>query len=156
MDETEFFASIKDQLAKFPTWSKSSAYIYDQFMGFYHAVAWSKEPWLLILMGIHGLLLVLVIFGRNMYRLQVIIFLGCTLAVFASEQINSLAGSKWREFSTQNYFDKHGVFMGTVFSAPLLVILTVQLLVTLATASQLVVAVKRHEFGIEKSKKKDQ
>src|SRR5437879_105757 len=127
MDEDKFYGYVKEQVAKLPSLQKSYAVIYDQFMGFYHAVSWSKEPWLQALLGMHALILLLVIFGRKRFYLQAAIFLTVSALVFTSERINKIAGERWKEFSTQNYFDSRGVFMGTVFAGPLLIILTIQL-----------------------------
>ena len=37
-----------------------------------------------------------------------------------SEDLNTYAAANWRSFSTQNYFDKNGVFFCTIVSVPLL------------------------------------
>ena len=155
MDEDKLYDMVKDQIGKLPTMKHSTAYMYDQIMGFYHAVSWSKELWLQILLAVHVILLLLVLFARKYAFLQGVIFLSSTAAVFMSERLNQIAKARWREFSTQNYFDEHGVFVGVVFAAPLMIILTIQLVLTLVDASRLVVKVKRLELGIEKSKKKD-
>ena len=155
MEENEFFETLHGHIAQLPSFQKSSAFIHDQAMGFYYAVAWKDEPWLIALLVMHGILLLLVVvFGRKSFLLQSTLFILMTVAVFASESLNRIGGELWNEFSTQNYFDEHGVFMGVVFAGPLMLILTIQLLLTLATASQLVVTVKRHELGIEKAKQK--
>lgn len=44
-----------------------------------------------------------------------------------SETINNYGMIYWKYFSKQNYFDKHGVFIGILFSAPLLIIGFIQL-----------------------------
>lgn len=144
---------VRDEISKFPSMSQSYMFFYDQAMGFYHAVSWSKEKWLQALLAGHVVTLLLIIFGQRFRTLQMIIFLtGCFL-IFMSEQLNTIGREHWKDFSTQNYFDTHGVFMSVVFSAPILINITIQLLVTLAVASNLVVKVKRHELGIERRKK---
>jgi len=153
MNEDTFYAHVKEQFSKLPPLRKSAMIIYDQAMGFYHAVSWSKEPWLQALLVLHLILLLLVVFGRRRFYLQSGIFFVCSAMVFAAESINKIASERWKEFSTQNYFDSRGVFMGTVFSGPILVILFVQLLLTLGSASRLVIAVKRHELGVDKKGK---
>ena len=40
-----------------------------------------------------------------------------------AEQLNLLGRQHWARFSTQNYFDPQGVFMSTLVSAPLLLIM---------------------------------
>ena len=37
-----------------------------------------------------------------------------------TEDLNAYLAANWRSFSTQNYFDKNGVFMCTIVSVPLL------------------------------------
>jgi len=152
MDEENFYEMVKEQVVKLPTFKKSSAYIYDQVMGFYYAVSWSREKWLQALIVTHIALLSLVIFARRFKLLQFVLFIGMTVAVFCSEYLNKMGGERWKEFSTQNYFDKHGVFTGTIYAGPLLLILTIQLILTLVDASRLVVTVKRLELGIDKKK----
>ena len=159
MDEDKLYEMVKEQVVKLPTFKRSTAYIYDQIMGFYYAVSWSKEPWLQAILATEALLLLLVLFGRRFYMLQVMIFLSITSAVFLSERLNRLGNERWKEFSTQNYFDEHGVFIGVVYAAPLLLILTLQLVLTLVDASRLVVKVKRFELGIDRKaneKKKEE
>lgn len=39
-----------------------------------------------------------------------------------SEIINTYLRHRWQEFSTQNYFDEHGIFMGVMWSGPLLIL----------------------------------
>jgi hypothetical protein len=153
MNEDEFLSTLQSHYTKLPSLQTSLAFFYDQTMGFYHAVAWKEEKWLMALFVFHCSHLALVIFGRKLFKLQFCLFITSCGLIFLSERINTIARENWREFATQNYFDKHGVFMGVVFSAPLLAILTIQLLVTLSEASELVVKVKRHEFGLEAKEK---
>lgn len=150
MEEEQFYSMVKEQLEKLPTFKRSSLYMYDQVMGFYYAVSWSKERWLQALLALHVVLLLLVLFARRFRDLQILLFLAVSGAIVNAEALNKLAEERWREFSTQNYFDKHGVFMSVVFSGPLLIILMLQLILTLIDASKLVVKVKRLELGIDK------
>ncbi len=39
--------------------------------------------------------------------------------MFARRHINSFAALHWRQFSAVNYFDRHGIFISAVVSAPL-------------------------------------
>lgn len=159
MNEEAFTKLFREELNKLPGLKKSSMYIYDQVMGFYYAVSWSKEPWLQALLVFHLITFLLVIFKRGNFPLQVSIFLTLSSVVFLAEHLNQMAADRWRDFSTQNYFDKHGVFVSVILSAPMLLILFLQLLLMLKDASHMVVKVKRHELGIEKAngqKKKEQ
>lgn len=153
MEEDAFYAMVRDQLNKLPGIKKSSLYIYDQVMGFYYAVSWSKEPWLQAILATHVLLFLLVIFARRNQVIQALIFLGSCAVIFFAESLNEMAGKRWREFSTQNYFDKHGVFTSVVLSTPLLLILFVQLLLTLRDASHMIVKLKRHELKLQRIEK---
>lgn len=42
--------------------------------------------------------------------------------VYFAENINTLGARHWTEFATQDYFDRHGVFISLLFSLPLMVI----------------------------------
>jgi hypothetical protein len=44
------------------------------------------------------------------------------LLCYFAETLNTLAREHWELFSTQQYFDKTGVFTSLVFSAPLILI----------------------------------
>lgn len=47
----------------------------------------------------------------------------CAVAsVYAAEYINDLGARHWREFATQNYFDRTGVFISLMFSLPIILI----------------------------------
>lgn len=39
-----------------------------------------------------------------------------------SEFINTCLRDRWQDFSRQNYFDEHGIFMGVMWAGPLLVL----------------------------------
>jgi hypothetical protein len=47
--------------------------------------------------------------------------------IFISERLNSECELHWKEFATQNYFDKSGAFAGMMFAGPLLTIGFIQL-----------------------------
>lgn len=40
----------------------------------------------------------------------------------SSEFINTYLRDRWHEFSRQNYFDEHGIFMGVMWAGPLLLL----------------------------------
>ncbi|RRT50079.1 hypothetical protein B296_00044128, partial [Ensete ventricosum] len=42
--------------------------------------------------------------------------------VYFAEWINSFLGKNWKSFSSQNYFDPHGLFISVLWSGPLLVL----------------------------------
>lgn len=39
-----------------------------------------------------------------------------------SEFINACLRDRWQDFSNQNYFDEHGIFMGVMWAGPLLIL----------------------------------
>lgn len=39
-----------------------------------------------------------------------------------SEFINTYLRNRWHDFSGQNYFDEHGIFMGVMWAGPLLIL----------------------------------
>ena len=43
------------------------------------------------------------------------------------EPLNTLARQHWASFARQNYFDPHGVFVGTTVAAPLLLAMFIAL-----------------------------
>lgn len=68
----------------------------------------------------------------------------------AAESLNGLAAKHWRLFSTQNYFDEHGVFASALFSTPLLFTAFVILLMTLKGTADLLVVAKRAELRLNR------
>ena len=77
------------------------------------------------------------------------------LYIFA-ESFNSYGAKNWQAFSTQNYFDKNGVFASVIFSSPLLILGVGIMLNALYETSQMLVTVKRLELGIDKRGKQDE
>ena len=67
--------------------------------------------------------------------------------LYLSERLNALAGTHWRAFSTQNYFDSKGVFTGVLWAAPLILLQTAMLAGFLYRAAKLLVALKRQQIG---------
>ena len=60
----------------------------------------------------------------------------------------------WAAFARQNYFDRRGVFISVMFSAPLLVLALFVLLNALRAASSLLVQVKKKELQAKRRKEK--
>lgn len=99
-------------------------------LAFSSAIDWT-ETWIQCLLYSHLLLFLLVILSRKNINLQTVLFLVITILVFLSEPMNSFGSSHWKEFSKQNYFDKNGIFIGILYSAPLLCIGFFQLVMIL-------------------------
>ena len=62
-------------------------------------------------------------------------------SIYMAERLNKVAAANWESFSTQNYFDRQGVFVSTLWSTPLLLIGTVMLFQSLYNASSLLIQV---------------
>nr|VDD03369.1 unnamed protein product [Brassica rapa] len=147
---------------------------YANFIGFFHAIDW-KEPWIMGLMAFHALFLMVTLLSRRHLNFHMFLFLfACKffytimisffflLSVFISyiqgshtslvggvyfaESLNRLLRKNWKSFSTQNYFDPHGVFLSVLWSGPLLVIAMIILINTLFSLCYLIVKWKRAEL----------
>ncbi len=57
-----------------------------------------------------------------------------------------MAAKHWKSFASQNYFDPNGVFVGTLFGAPLIFLALVILFNGLYASSKLLIEVKRKEI----------
>merc|ERR1712224_862850 len=99
---------------------------YESIMGFVSAVDWS-EKWIIGLVTLHICLLFSVVFFRKNINCQTVLFGIMCAIIFFLERLNSYGRRHWRDFSSQNYFDEHGVFIGGILAAPIFVILTLQL-----------------------------
>ena len=100
---------------------------YEALMGFYHAVAW-RDP------GVVALLAFPVAYGlvclalRNHPTVHIALFLLTCGLSYSATHVNTFLGARWRDFGfSQNYFDKHGVFMSSLFCAPLLLVVFAQM-----------------------------
>eukprot|EP00571_Detonula_confervacea_P016788 CAMPEP_0172298674 /NCGR_PEP_ID=MMETSP1058-20130122/1219_1 /TAXON_ID=83371 /ORGANISM="Detonula confervacea, Strain CCMP 353" /LENGTH=241 /DNA_ID=CAMNT_0013007959 /DNA_START=105 /DNA_END=830 /DNA_ORIENTATION=+ len=65
------------------------------------------------------------------------------IIVRLAERLNAIGASRWREFATQNYFDKNGIFMGIMVCAPLLMVCLFMLISMVMEASTLLVDVQQ-------------
>lgn len=82
------------------------------------------------------------------------------IIVRLAERLNAMGASRWREFSTQNYFDKNGIFMGIMVCAPLLLVCLLMLVSIIWEAQQMLLDVKKMKINKQtkqkQKKKKDQ
>jgi hypothetical protein len=83
-----------------------------------------------------------------------VIFVSIMSSVYMAERINTLAAANWDSFSTQNYFDKHGVFISTLWSTPLLLIGVVMLFQSLYNASSLLIQVPSRVLSLQSRTRK--
>jgi len=74
------------------------------------------------------------------------VFALCAFLVFIAERLNGLASKHWRAFSTQDYFDKEGVFTTTVFCVPLIAVLVVVLVNFLRLMASMMIQAKRAQL----------
>ena len=72
-----------------------------------------------------------------------------------SEYLNGIGARRWRDFATQNYFDRGGIFMGIMVCAPLLVTCAGMLFSLIREASYLLVDVKKMKMQ-QKQKQRSQ
>ena len=114
-------------------------------MGFVSAVRWT-EPWLVATLASLVVLLLAVVITRKRTNVQCILFVVISSVVFGAERINGFLDKHWAKFATQPYFDKHGVFISTVFTGPLLIIMMVIVLNLLSETVRLMIKSKRAEF----------
>lgn len=117
----------------------------EPILGFFHAVNWT-EPWLMLVLLIHVTMFSLAVVTRHHINFQMAIFLLGLGSVYYAERLNTILARHWEKFATQPYFDRHGVFLSTVWSGPLLLVSTVILVNTLRTLVQLLVKWKRADL----------
>lgn len=81
------------------------------------------QPWIVGLIVVHIVVALSTVMTRRSPNTQLVIFFNICAAVYMAERINSYAATNWRMLGfTQNYFDKRGVFVSLMYSAPLLII----------------------------------
>lgn len=123
----DFFHVIETQMMDYVKKSyKVPETNWEQFQAFLAAVNWN-EKLIVGLLCFHLTLFLIFIFFRRNLDVQMVLFLVISVLVYFSENVNRWGSAHWRDFATQNYFDKSGVFMGIFFAAPMLLIATAQL-----------------------------
>ncbi len=123
----DFVGGLEEQVKQFMKESaKAPATAWEHWEAFSAAVNWS-ESWIRGLLAFHVFILIAVITTRKSSDAQTVIFIFLGLIVYFSERLNSYCSDHWTEFSTQNYFDKSGVFTGLMLSGPIILILLFQL-----------------------------
>eukprot|EP00246_Nothoceros_aenigmaticus_P010033 TRINITY_DN26329_c0_g1_i1.p1 TRINITY_DN26329_c0_g1~~TRINITY_DN26329_c0_g1_i1.p1 ORF type:complete len:172 (-),score=22.83 TRINITY_DN26329_c0_g1_i1:405-920(-) len=125
--------------------SSNRGQIWEPVLGFVHAVDWT-EPWLILVLLTHITLFFLAVVTRNNINVQMAIFLLGLGSVYYAERVNTILSRHWEKFARQPYFDRHGVFLSTIWSGPLLLVSTLILVNTLRTLVHLIVKWKRADL----------
>lgn len=133
----------------------SSRSFRDNVVGFYHAVSWSQDLWIWGIFALQAASLYCVIATRKERPSgQLACFLGVSFMCAGASTLNGLGHKHWNLFSTQNYFDKHGVFISVIYTGPLLLILMVQLVLIVKELFR--VAVTAGKLKIKNHQRKQQ
>jgi hypothetical protein len=129
----------------------------EHFHAFRSAITWS-ETFILSLIAFQITMFFLCLWvarkDRGLTpRITFMVFVGGL--VRSAEWLNSWGNRNWESFSTQDYFDKRGIFVGIMVCAPLLVDCFIMLFMFLREASQLLVSVKREQFSRQRKGEKE-
>jgi hypothetical protein len=151
----DYMAGVEDEVKEMiKNKSKGPETFSEELMAFYHAVDWS-ERWIQIMLISHLVLFIITVLTRRNVNIQTVIFLLICASVGLAERMNGWCAAHWQEFSKQNYFDERGVFTGTLFCAPLLLIAFFQLISILILTSNTLIKAKRMELRQKLKKNKE-
>lgn len=110
----------------------------EHIQAFTAAITWS-EPFIKILIAFHVLVIIAAVIlsrkGGIYIRMGLMVFIG--IIVRLAERLNDMGANRWKEFATQNYFDRSGIFMGITVCAPLLLVCLFMLISMMREASSL-------------------
>eukprot|EP01087_Luapelamoeba_hula_P010192 TRINITY_DN2691_c0_g1_i2.p1 TRINITY_DN2691_c0_g1~~TRINITY_DN2691_c0_g1_i2.p1 ORF type:complete len:173 (+),score=39.34 TRINITY_DN2691_c0_g1_i2:216-734(+) len=123
--------------------------------GFIAAVRWT-EPFMLGLAAFHLCLLVFIIITRKRFSIQLYTWLALLLLVCLAQPLNHLCIRYQKVLTTQPYFTTNGLFISTVFSAPLLVMALIIVINFLVGAVGMMVVVMRGQLREQQKLKKKQ
>ena len=127
--------------------------LWQNIQAFIESINWS-ETWLICIIIYHILTFFLSYFTRKIWQAQFFILFTNLILIFLAETINTVASDHWKEFATQNYFDKQGIFISLLLSAPQIAIAFIILCQNLYYASTLLITVKRKQLLSQKTNKK--
>ena len=141
--------------------SEATTQAYDEAHKFFLAVDWS-EPWIQAMLSFHFLIwsvwVVSTMRGCSS-EFKIILFVICAALCGSASLLNSLGAEHWEKFSSENYFDEHGVFLAITWCTPLVVLLLFLLLQMLFDVAKLMVNIKvqqlKRKRGKEQKKKKN-
>lgn len=130
----------------------------ENLQAFSSAITW-EELFIKCLLAFHTLVVITAyatIKKGDMYlQMGLMVFLG--VIIRCAEKLNQIGNNRWRDFATQNYFDKNGIFMGVMVCAPLLIVCLFMLLSMIREAKSLLAdltKLKKKARGTTKTKKK--
>ncbi|KAG0053092.1 hypothetical protein BGZ83_001684 [Gryganskiella cystojenkinii] len=121
-------------------------------MGFISAVEW-EQTWIQMILAMHLIIFVAILLLRNRPNaLGAMLF--CTILLAAlSEPLNGIGHRHWQQFSDDNYFDTHGVFLSLVWALPHLINAILAVILLLRATVTLLVKVKRAQLQESRAKK---
>lgn len=137
----QLLADVKQKLAE----NHHQQGVLDSFRAFSAAVDW-REPWLVAVLSLQTLLFFSVLVMRKSNTFLTAVFVFAMLTVYSSEQLNRLLSQNWQTFAGQPYFDKNGIFISAILSAPLVLDMLVILICYLLNLGTMLVQMKRQEL----------
>lgn len=116
----------------------------EHIQAFAAAITWN-ETFIKIILGFHVVVIVSAVAlnrrGGVYSQLGFMFFMG--IVVRLADTLNTIGASRWKEFATQNYFDRGGIFIGIMVCAPLLTVCLFMLISMIREASNLIVDVSK-------------
>jgi len=129
--------------------------VMEHIEAFKSAITWG-EPFIIGLLCFHFVAFILAImlsrsnnFGA---RISFLLFLG--VVVRSAERLNEYGRENWESFATQDYFDKNGIFVTIMLSAPLLSICFFMMISYVREATRLMVEVKTFKLKEQNKRRK--
>lgn len=119
---------------------------------FADAIDWN-ERWIQGLIAFEIVLFTTVVLKRNNQAILTTTFAISVGVVATLERINSIAAQHWQLFAGQNYFDQHGIFVGAILGAPLLLIMFTILVIYVMQLGGMLVVMKRMQLKAEYRKR---
>jgi hypothetical protein len=151
---SDFMESIEKSMTNLVTQTSALPKDFTENLeAFKAAVNWN-ESFIRCVVIIDVILFLIVFITRKNVNVQAAFFFLICLLLYFCETLNHWCSLNWRQLTTQNYFDEHGVFAGIFFAGPLLCICFLQLINFLKMASVELVKVKRLQLA--QKKKNDQ
>jgi len=126
----------------------------DAFIGFFYAIDWD-EPFIRWILYFHLAIILLAIFTRKYYNMQVFIWICLLGLIYCASYINEYGAEHYFEFATQDYFDPRGVFISFLFSLPLIAITLGITINFVWFTSTLLIEVKRAEMRYKRKQEQN-